>query len=1031
MKFFPCIVLLLLAASSRAQPYYFRRYEVESGLSNNTVQCSLQDRDGFMWFGTKAGLNRFDGNHFKTLTIESTKPNSLSRDFITALAIDKNGTIWAGTERGLYKVDNRKERLVPVLDSLSYIGSFQVDTQNRLWFVENGNLCCYDPAIRHLKVFDRKNYLAATAVCQARDGVIWFVTWDGFLCRLDENADNCEKYNLFSHSPPPALKTSEKIICDQNGLLYIGTISQGVKRFDPVTKNYTDIITHHSDGSTVFVHDILQVGPQEFWFGTERGILTYNSGTGQFFNIWRRYLDPYSISDNAVYTICKDTEGGIWVGTYFGGVNYIANQYITFQKFFPDYSTTSIGGNAVREICQDGAGYLWIGTEDAGITRINSVTNEVKRFVPDGLPGSISHSNIHGLLVVKNELWIGTHFHGIDIMDLRTGRVKKHYKIGDRPGDLPSNFILTFLLTKNGGIYLGSTAGVVRYDARTDSFVPIAGIPSTTITSLIEDKKGIIWIGSMSDGLYLLDPAIDSVTHFINDTDEKIATASISSICQDSEDLIWVTTEGNGLWRMDQDARHFKRYTTADGLPSNTAFKILEDDTKTLWITTSRGLVSMKSKTGIMRIFTKSDGLLNDQFNYNSGFKDPSGKLYFGSTKGMIAFNPATRYQSHFTPPLFITGLQIDNEEVTIGQDDVLRQSVIFTNAITLSHRQSSFSIDFAALSYSSPQTLQYSYKMEGIDKEWNKLTANRRVYFTDLQPGRYTFRIRVSGPGFSGIHEKTLTIRIRPPLWATTWAYILYVLLSGAVIYYLFRSYHQMQQARKTKEIIDAKMEFFTNIAHEIKTPLTLIKGPVENLKEMVAEAPVIKEDVVTMERNTTRLINLVNQVLDFRHTEIKGFSLNFEPVDISTLLRDSYDTFEPLALKKKLRYELQLPDTNVITGADEEALYKILSNLFSNAVKYAATYVLVTLDTPARDADEVTIAFTNDGQPIPAAMKEKIFEPFFRLKEMTGQKGTGIGLTLARTLAELHGGRLYLRTDNELANTFVLTIPYRPDKT
>ena len=414
---------------------------------------------------------------------------------------------------------------------------------------------------------------------------------------------------------------------------------------------------------------------------------------------------------------------------------------------------------------------------------------------------------------------------------------------------------------------------------------------------------------------------------------------------------------------------------------------------------------------------------------FNSIDKSADGKMYFGSVKGMITFNPDNLFRTSRNPPVFITGFQVQNKELDINKDSsALKQSIIYTSAITLPYDRSSFSIDVAALSYISPEMTAYSYFMEGLDKEWTIIKPNRKIYFTNLSPGEYTFKIKAAINGNNSNEEKQLTIKILPPWWATIWAYLFYAAVIIGLAYYLLKTYHIIIEDKKEKEIYEAKIEFFTNVAHEIRTPLTLIKGPVENLLELVDELPIIKEDVVTMERNTNRLITLITQILDFRKAETKGFSIDFIKVNITSLLQETHLNFAALAKKRKLEYSLKLPSTEVIALADEEALTKILSNLYNNAIKYAYSNVSIHLLLPDETNPGITIEFINDGQKIPAEMKDKIFEPFYRLKESLKQQGTGIGLALAKSLTELHNGNLYLKDSGESQNIFVVHLPLQP---
>ncbi len=980
-----------------------------------------------MWFGTKDRLNRFDGYRFQTFEIPA-RNGELSRDLISCLAIDGNGKLWVGSQKGLFWFDAQQEKLVPFLDSIRNIRNLMFDQSGQLWMVAANTLYSYRFQSDKLTRFSQQQYFAVNAICQSPDGGIWVASTDGYLNRYRPTSASFQRYNLFDHSPTPPSRWIEKILFDGNGSILIGTHQQGIKRFVLSTSQYEDLLTQNADGTRIYVRDILQVGPTEFWMATESGVFIYNEQTNQFTNLKKSHSDPYSLSDNAVYNLYKDREGGIWAGTYFGGVNYYPKQFYRFQKFFPGSSTGSISGSAVREICQDRYNNLWVGTEDGGLNKLEKATGHIRHFVPNGAAGSISAGNIHGLLAVDDDLWIGTFQHGLDVMDIRTGKVKKHYTAGSGPYSLPSNFTISMLRTRNGEIYIGTDKGLYHYIPAVDGFSPVPGLGEEIFVGcLMEAKDGSVWGGTHGRGIFYFNPATKQLGFNPGATEKKLASEIINSIYQDSFGDMWVAAEGSGLYRLNADGKSIARHTTSTGFASNFVFKVLEDEKQTLWITTSKGLVSLHLATGKQKVFTKADGLLNDQFNYNSGFRDNAGSLYFGSVKGLVAFNPLSFHQSTLAAPVYITGFQLANQDVKTGSENssVLKQAITHTTELTLPYNRSTFSLDFAAVGFTSPETTPYSYLMDGLDKSWTHITTNRRVYFTDLQPGSYTFRVK-TGNGISGEKEARLSITITAPWWATGWAYAIYITIGGLLLYYPIRAYHIRQENKKEKEIYEAKFDFFVNIAHEIKTPLTLIKGPVENLSEMTGELPAIKDDVSMMERNTDRLVNLVNQILDFRQTETKGFSLDFTDVNMNEQLREAWLTFEPVAKKRKLAYDLELPRHTITTAADAEALNKIFSNLVGNAVKYAGKSVRIKLIPPKKDDANLCIEITNDGFLIPLQMRDKIFEPFFRLKETASQKGSGIGLALARSLTELHNGSLYMKEAGGGQNVFVLRLPY-----
>ncbi len=1012
-----------------AQTYYFRHYQVENGLSNNMVFCSAQDKNGFLWFGTKDGLNRFDGYHFKQFNI-TDNGRIAGPDQINCLLTHKKYGLIIGSKKGLYKFDTEKEKIIPLIDSLTDINGLLEDNKGQIWFIAKFILYRYNTITNSLQCFSPAKNFETTSICISADGSLWASTPDGKLQKFDTATQTFKSFNIFSHSVVTTSKWIQKIYPAGKDFIFIGTSTQGIKQFNTDTKTYTDLLNINNDKTSIYIRDIKEYSPNEFWFASESGIFIYNTISKKFTNLKKKILDPYSLSDNAVYSLCKDTEGGMWAGTYFGGINYYSKQFAVFQKYFPDDSNTSISGSAVREICEDQQNNIWIGTEDAGLNKLNPKTGAIKQFKPTGKNSSIAYTNIHGLLVVGNQLWIGTFEHGLDIMDIKSGKIIKHFYAGAAKNQLKSDFILSLLQTKSGDILIGSANSLFKYKRKSGDFEEITAVDGHLfISCLFEDHNKTIWVGTHDKGLYYFNPFTKEKGRFINDATNKNSIGSniINAIFEDEKNNLWLSTDGGGLNKLNSKRKIITRYSITSGLPSNFIFKVLEDNNNNLWVSTSRGLAKFNPKNESVFTYTKDNGLLNDQFNYNSGYKNSSGNMYFGSAKGMITFNPNELRKPTCSSPVFITGFQVQNRELDILKDSaILKTSIIYSNSITLPYNRSSISIDFTALSYISPEMTDYYYYMKGLDKEWTTIKPNRKIYFTNLSPGNYTLNIKTGLNGNNSI-AKQLNIIITPPWWFTTAAYLSYLFFIIGLSYYLLKSYHVIVQDKKEKEIYEAKIEFFTNLAHEIRTPLTLIKGPVENLSELVETLPQIKLDVQTMERNTNRLITLITQILDFRKAEAKGFSIDSVKVNISSLLREIYETFQPFAKKRNLKFTLQLPEKEVITIADEEALTKIFSNLLNNAIKYSFKSVDMLLIVSTENNGSFSIEFKNDGVKIPAEMTLKIFEPFYRLKDSLKHQGTGIGLALAKSLTELLNGKLYLKPDTGDLTIFVFYLPLK----
>jgi len=1039
------VLLFFTTTSCTGQSYYFRHFQVENGLSNNAVICSMQDRKGFLWFGTKDGLDRFDGYTFKIFRNDPEEKGSIGSNFIHCLYEDPSGTLWAGTEKRLYSYDATTERFTLLPDTANgQIRDIQMDRKGNLWFISGFTLVKYNMAKKSMQYFPVRKYFEATSICITSDGALWVSTSSGLLNKYNPADNFFTSHNMFSHSNKTVSQWIEKIYPATDSTILVGTSNQGAKLFDITNSSYQDILTYNTDKTEIFVRNFVQTSKNEYWIATESGIYIYNLKTGTTTNLAKKYNDPYSISDNAVYTFCKDKEGGIWAGTYFGGVNYYPKENLSFNKYFPKTAENSLSGNVVREIRQDNNGYLWIGTEDAGLNKLDTLTGVFTHFQPTGKKGSLSYMNIHGLLITGDELWIGTFEHGLDVMDIKTGKVIRHYSKGAGEHSLKSNFIYCLSQSNTGEIMLGTTIGAYLYNRVTDNFNLLPGMPlHNWYSSILKDDKGIIWAGTYGNGVNYYNTITNKAGNFRYDPQNKNSLSSdrVNSIFEDSYKNLWIATEG-GLCRFNPLSNDFKRYTTNSGFPTNFILSVLEDASNNLWISTSKGLVCFTPKTGQVNIYTKANGLLNDQFNFSSAFKDPGNRMFFGSVKGLISFRPAELIKNDFAPAVYITGFQVNNKELVIAEKkSPLKKSITYTDKIKLAYSQSTFSIDFASLSYSAPEMSEYAYKMEGLGTGWTYLKKNRKVYFTELLPGAYTFKVKAANSnGMWSGPETILAIEVLPPWWASTVAYMLYSLFAVGIIYFAFRSYHQRVKEKnrrkieqleiaKEKELYEAKMEFFTNVAHEIKTPLTLIKGPLEKIIKKAGDIPEIKDSLRIMEKNTSRLVDLTNQLLDFRQTEIKGFSLNFVKANISELLEDTWFGFKPLADQKNISFTIGPLPPRLIALIDIEAFNKILANLFSNAIKYAQSIVEVSLFLKENDTS-FTIEIKNDGYLIPYEMKEKIFEPFFRLKETEKQKGTGIGLALSRSLAQLQKGVLDLKKPENNMNVFFITMPLHFDK-
>ena len=1041
-------ITIFCQAQSVEEHYYFKNLSIRNGLSQNTVNAILQDRKGFMWLGTKDGLNRYDGLSFRKFKHDAANPRSIGNSFITSLYEDFNGNIWVGTDAGVYIYYPEKEAFeefdcqslekTRIERSVSMIAG---DKQGRVWIaVEAQGMFCYDARQKLLRNYPLSE-ISSNIKCFTFDsgGTLWLGFYGDGLYYSKDNLATVHPYG----SPEDGKREFEggvitKIVQGNYNCLYIGSVKEGVSELNLTSGQVRNLLAIDESGESIFCRDLLPYSDNELWIGTESGIYIYNLRTAQFIHLRASLYDSYSLSDNAIYALYKDREEGLWIGSYFGGVDYYPRQYTYFAKYYPKNIANSLHGKRVREFCRADDGTLWIGTEDGGLNHFNPKTKEFHFFEP-----SAGFTNIHGLCMDGSHLWVGTFSKGLRVIDTRTGVVLRTYTEGHTPHSLNDNSIFSICRTSAGEIYLGTLFGLLRYNRTQDSFDCIPELNGKFVYDIKEDSYGNLWLATYANGAYCYDVSVRRWKNYVFDAeDEKsLPYDKVLSVFEDSYRQIWLTTQGGGFCLFHPDTETFTRYGLKDGLPNDVVYQIVEDDDRFLWLTTNNGLVRFDPKTMEMKVFSTANGLPTNQFNYRSGFKDEAGNIYLGSINGFVAFDPRTFAENRQVPAVAITDFLLFNKEVSVGEtDSPLKSSITFSDKVVLTADQNSFSFRIAALSYQAPRMNKLMYKLEGFDEGWLTIGESPLVTYSNLGYGDYVFKVKASNSdGVWNEQETSLHLSILPPFYLSGWAYCFYVLffmgcLVCVIFYFKKRNYRkqhrqmEMLEQEKEREVYHAKIDFFTNVAHEIRTPLTLIKGPLENIilkKEVDSET---KEDLYIMKQNTERLLNLTNQLLDFRKTETRGFRLNFTECDVVAVLRETYFRFTSLAKQKGLDFILELPQECFMADVNQEALTKIISNLLNNGVKYASTYLRISLET---DEKVFHIRTFNDGEMIPDTMKEEIFKPFVRLdKEDEVTTGTGIGLALSRSLAELHQGSLMMEKGEEV-NCFCLTLPVNQDST
>lgn len=1055
---FICLLLCLLtnAPSARCSVnqqdtrYYFQRLNSKDGLSQNTVHAILQDSQGFMWFGTKDGLNRFDGLTFRVFRKEG---GTLGTNFITTLYEDTDGNIWVGTDIGVYVYSKETESFSKFTINSNRntvitqpVTSILGDKAGNIWIsVDSQGLFSFNKKTRKLQnyQFNGPGQMVTGNVTHFlfdSKGRCWISFYSDNLYYSDDQFKSLHPFSSDTGEKPFRDDIINKLVEGPDNTLFVGSSKGGLKEIDIQSNKVRDLLPM-KDGKLPYVRSIAYYTDDELWIGTESGIYIYNLLSGKRNHLVHDEADSYSLSDNAIYSLYKDKEGGMWIGSYFGGLNYYPKGYSYFEKYYPKKEDNFRLGKRVREFCQGKDGTIWIGTEDKGLFLFDPQNGKIQPFVD-----KLLYNNVHGLCMDGNFLWVGTFSKGLNRIDLRTGRVKNYQK-GMREDDLSSNDIFSVCRSRSGTLWIGTTYGLHTYDRESDRFKRVEKLTGIFIYDMLEDDAGNLWIATYANGIYCFNPANNIWKHFVHEENNpySLSTDRVLSVFQDTANRLWFTTQGGGFCMYDKVHDRFEHYNSeSSALPSNVVFNMVEDNSGKLWITTNDGLFCFDPVTKAGKVYTVSSGLLSNQFNYQSAFKDRSGKIYMGTIEGFIGFDPASFTENRYVPPVVITDFLLFNRKVPVAtKDSPLPKSISLLDAITLKSSQHSFSFRIAALSYQSPRMNKLMYKLEGFDKEWFYVRESPVINYSNLPYGSYTFLVKGSNSdGLWNATPTTLEIHILPPYYLTFWAFACYILVVLATLYGVYRylknrsvQKHRLQMEKfereKERELYNAKVDFFTQVAHEIRTPLTLIKSPLENILKENEFQPGVEEDLQIMSRNANRLLDLTNQLLDFRKTENNAFRLAFVECEIVALLKDIHARFIPLAKQRCIDFRMDIPLDSYVVSCDREALIKIVSNLFSNALNHAGGFIHVKLVTE-EPAGWFSVVVANDGEIVPSEMREAIFKPFVQYNDK-GKKqtsGTGIGLALARSLAELHEGTLVMDETLEL-NVFRLTLPVHHKET
>lgn len=1045
-----------------AHDYMFKHLEVKDGLSNNQVNAIYKDSRGFMWFGTASGLNRYDGYDIKVYRNQKDDVKSLPDNYIEEIQEDASGRLWlhAGTGYVIYdpafdSFDRNVEAWMWEIGVSGNPTSVYIDKDKVYWIYNGQGIYRYrqgDEAAVAVKPDVLKDISASvTDMLVCKDGLL-LVYGNGVLVCLD--TDKLEmKWKVSGIVSERGEHTKEvfTLFVDRSERIWIySAIGMWVYDLPHKTWNMRSLRTD----TYSMVRALAQDKNGCIWIGKDQDGIELIDQNGASLQLKNVPGDGRSLINNTVTALYEDEGGTMWVGTYKKGISY-------YDEGSFKFSLVEMGDiNCV----EDGTdGIVWLGTNDSGLVRWNMKTDEQKTFSHTADPNSISTDVIVCLMRARNGmLWIGTFWGGLNCYD---GHRFIHYrakKESNGENSLAHDNVWALAEDGDGNIWIGTLGGGLQcLNPQTGVFTTYttgnSGLASDHISSICIGRNRTLIIGT-SFGMAMMDMDTRKIVSFTGTKSGKASFTSqnINQVYEDSRGLIWlVTREGLNIY----DPKRDELYDVFAGEELNKFFAlgITEDENKAMWVSAGGNLInvllSVDDRTGKLSfrcyLYSDKDGLQNCNFNQRSLKRLHTGEIVVGGLYGLNRFRPDNIRYNRALPKVMFTGFQLFGEEVKVGKEYdgriVLGKSLNETDEVTLGYKQNMFTVLFASDNYVIPEKTNYYYKLEGFNDSWLMCPAEiHRVSYTNLAPGTYRLKVKaVNSDGFAGTEEASLKIVILPPFWMTAWAYVCYVLLLiGALLlaFYAvqrrernkFKIRQMEQDARKNEEVNQMKFRFFTNVSHELRTPLTLIISPLESMMKETADERRL-DKLKLMHRNAQRLLNLVNQLLDFRKNEVAGLHLSLSEGDVVAYARNICSSFLILSEKKNVHLTFFSAVESLNMAFDEDKIGKVIMNLLSNAFKFTPEggRVDVSMDL-LRDSSEVLeIKVSDTGVGISDEDKERIFDRFYQV-EHNGESdhqstGSGIGLSLVRDYVTLHGGTVRVFDNVGKGSVFVVDIPVK----
>ncbi len=1036
MKKIICFIALLFVGGkyTAAQNINFKNLSIQDGLTHVTVYSIYQDELGNMWFGTRQGLNRYDGNTIEQIHITS-KPEDITDHTVRKICGNKEGLIFFMINNRVMQYDLRSGDFQSMT---SMFADDYVYHKGQLWLLNSDELVKMNPEDGSIQVVKKfvANYTRSGNVLIGHKDAIWAAMGNG-VQKIDI-ATGRVIHSILEENRITAL------FSDKDDNIWAGTEKEGIFKIDVdgfVLNHFN--ITHEE--IRCFEEDL----QGHLWAGTFSGLLKFNPVTGE--NVLYQHMDkmPTSLSHSSVYSLFRDAQGSVWAGTYFGGVNHFNPGKPVFQiyranSYYPGHLSFPIVGN----FSQDNKGNLWICTEGGGLNMLDREKNTFRFFKSESDANSIAHDNLKSIWYdsVRNKLYIGTHLGGLSVLDLESF-VFRNYK--HRPGDptsLPNNIVDEIIAFRDNLLML-THAGLAVYDLSSGEFFDFfesygLSPPGGNRINIFVDSRERVWMTS-SNGVFMYDIAVgESHVYRHQATDStSFPRFRVVDIFEDRQNRVFFSTEGSGIAMYDESSDGFIHFTSqSHGLSNDFCLNLEQAPSGDIIISSYNGLTFFNPDSfSVINYSIHNELPLDGIIEENGLFVASDGEIFVGGINGMISFYEENLKALTSDYHLYLSKLYINNR-IVLPEDetDVLDKNLAYTSTIVLNYRQTNINIEFATSNYIQHLERDFEYKLEGFNEHW--VTANGfSIPYTNINSGEYTLVVREKPKRNEEVKQTRLHIIVNPPYYASRLAYFLYavlivLLISGIILFNRSKALLRasLQVERKEKQQINAlnqsKLRFFTNISHEFRTPLTLIINHTDMIQHAKDIPPTVQNHIFKIKKHTSRMRHLINELLDFRKHEQGELKLHVENINLVAFLDDIYSSFKDYAQIKKIRFHFDHSGEEVRVWCDPFQMQKVFFNLLSNAFRYTPPGENVFLSVSQKN-QSIVLKVRDTGKGIEKEALSRIFDRFYQVENISSYEElsmtSGIGLALSKSIVELHGGTISVNSSGSEGSTFLVEIP------